>query len=104
MDCTRSVLTVICTDAYTVKILFISEKLFVAVIESYVFKAVLCSKLFSLTGDKVSHCNDLNIGHLLICNGVFACNPACADDTYFNFSACALNFFCCYLIWIKVCI
>ena len=77
------------TDSVEVRL--IVDKLLMVSIEMNVVKTsvlvVLCRKLLSLTGDKVSHGNDINIVHVKIALDVSLGNPACADDAYLKSSA-----------------
>ena len=70
VDSRCCVLAVVGADRYAVKILLGVEQLLVAVIEADVFDAVLLGKRLSLARNKVSHRNDFNIRHILVCGDV----------------------------------
>ena len=81
MDSAGSVLAVVGADADAVEILFVGDKLFVAVVASYAFNAVLLEESFGLAGNEVGACDDFNVGHMLVGFHMSVCNPAGTDDT-----------------------
>ena len=87
VNCALRVGSVVGAYAYRVKLLII-DKLFVVVVTMNVFHAVVFEKFLRFAVNEVSTADNFNVGHFFELLNVRLCNPACADNTHFEFFRC----------------
>ena len=70
----------------------IRAKFFVILGDDGIFRAVLLRQFLSALDDDVAECNDFDVIEIAECGEMFlSCDTAAADDTDFEFLACALG-------------